>query len=234
MPPQRPLTRLLARPLAALLAGCAFASTAAPLTGPARARIEEFLAIQTQGLPGQVRLRIDAPASGQLPACAALTPFLPPGTALWGRVSVGVRCNAERPWTRFVPVHIGVEGSYYVASRGIDAGQPVGAGDVARRQGDLTALPRSIVTSERDLQGVVAVNRIAAGAPLRQELLRGVVVIQQNQSVSLRAQGEGFVVSAEGRAMTRAAAGDTLQVKLANGRLVQGVAQADGSVELLR
>lgn len=234
MHPQRSLTRLFPRLLAGLLAGCALAGVAAPLTGPARASIEQFLAIQTQGLPGQVRLRIDAPSSGQLPTCAALTPFLPPGTALWGRVSVGVRCDAERPWTRFVPVHIGVEGSYYIASRAIDAGQPVGAGDVTRRQGDLTALPRSVVTSERDLQGVVAVNRIAAGAPLRQELLRGVVVIQQNQSVSLRAQGEGFVVSAEGRAMTRAAAGDTLQVKLANGRLVQGVAQADGSVELAR
>lgn len=240
MPPQRPLIRLLSRSAAALLAACAAISHAAapagptPLAGPVRASIEQFLRGQTQGLPGKVRLRIDTPASGPLPPCAAPAPFVPTGATLWGRGFVGVRCNAETPWTRFVPVHVSVDGSYYVASRSIEAGQPLADTDFQRRDGDLTALPRSVITSDSALRGVVAVNRIAAGAPLRKELLRGVVVIQQNQNVNLRIQGDGFVVSTAGRAMTRAATGDPVPVKLPDGRQIRGVAQTDGSVELPR
>jgi flagella basal body P-ring formation protein FlgA len=63
-------------------------------------------------------------------------------------------------------------------------------------------------------------------------MFRGMVVIQQGQTVRLVAQGEGFLASSEGKAMTRAAVGATLQVKTAAGRLVSGVARQDGQVSL--
>ncbi len=148
------------------------------------------------------------------------------------RVSVGVRCQAERPWTRYVQAHVAVEGSYFVAARAIDSGRPLGAGDVTERTGDLTRLPRSVITSAAELAGVVTVNRVAPGAPLRKELVRGVTVIQQGQAVKVVAQGQGFAVSTEGKAMTGAVVGAVVQAKTRDGRLVSGVADEEGQIQL--
>lgn len=203
----------------------------APLAGSARPVIEQFLLRQTAGLPGKVGIRIDTPMSGALPPCEAPDPFLPSGARLWGRLLVGVRCNANQPWTRYVPAYITVVGTYYVAARPISAGQALTPADAATREGDLTTLPGSVIVESAQLNGVIASNPIASGAPLRRELLRSITLVQQGQTVKVLTQGAGFVVSAEGKAMTHAAAGAIVQVKLQGGRLLSGVVRPDGMVE---
>lgn len=213
---------------------------AAELSGNAKPVIEQFLLTQTGGLPGKVSIRIDTPMSGALPACDALEAFLPNGARVWGRVSVGLRCrggnngdgSATPVWTRYVPAYVAVVANYYVAGRPINAGDTLNAADIALREGDLTTLPRGVITNPQQASGMVASNRIALGAPLRLELLRGATVIQQGQNVKVQSQGSGFVVSTEGRAMTNAAAGATIQVKTQAGQILSGIVRADGSVEL--
>lgn len=221
--------RLLALALAAGLgaAGCPAAQPA----GEVREVVEQFLKAQTAGLPGEARISVTLPGSA-LPPCDALEPFLPNGAQVRGRVSVGLRCPGERPWTRFVQAHVAVEGRYLVATRAIEAGQPLGTGDVAARTGDLAALPKSVLADAAELKGMVAANRIAAGAPLRRELLRGTVVIQQGQTVQVIAGGPGFTVSTEARALTRAEIGALVQAKTRDGRLVSGVADEEGQIRL--
>lgn len=213
------------------LAGCC-AANAADTAAAANAVIEKYLQAQSAGLPGKVTISLEGRGTSALPACEAPEAFLPSGAKPWGRVSVGVRCQSERPWTRFVQAHVAVEGSYFVAARAIDAGRPLGAGDVAERTGDLTRLPRSVITSAAELAGVVTVNRVAPGAPLRKELVRGVTVIQQGQAVKVVAQGQGFVVSTEAKAMTGATVGAVVQAKTRDGRLVSGVADEEGQIQL--
>lgn len=218
-----------------LLAALAAAACAAPVFAAADTAgtvIEKYLQVQTAGLPGKVTISLEGRGTAALPDCDAPEAFLPPGATPWGRVSVGVRCQAQRPWTRFVQAHISVEGSYFVAARAIDAGRALGAGDVTERTGDLTRLPRSVITSAAELAGVVTVNRVAPGAPLRKELVRGVTVIQQGQAVKVVAQGQGFVVSTEGKAMTGAAVGAVVQARTRDGRLVSGVADEEGQIQL--
>ena len=222
----RALRRLLLLPLIAGLA----AAPAAAAPADARAVVERFLQAQTAGLAGKARIEVNMPAT--LPACESLQAFLPRGAAPTGRVSVGLRCAGDRPWMRYVQARVAIEGRYFVAARAIEAGQALGAGDLAERTGDLGTLPRSVVTDAAELKGVVAANRIAAGAPVRRELLRGVVVIQQGQTVQVVAQGPGFTVSTEARAMTRAEAGATVQAKTRDGRLVSGVADEGGQILL--
>lgn len=213
---------------------------ATELSGGAKPVIEQFLLTQTSGLPGKVSIRIDTPMSGALPDCDALEAFLPNGARVWGRVSVGLRCNgnnsgdgpATPSWTRYVPAYVAVEANYYVAGRPINAGDTLSVADIQLRQGDLSALPRGVITNPQQASGMVASNRIALGAPLRLELLRGATVIQQGQNVKVQSQGSGFVVSTEGRAMTNAAAGATIQVKTQAGQTLSGMVRADGSVEL--
>ena len=238
MPPYRTLLSHVAPALSMVLAAMAMlmpargaAPLALPLSGSAVTVIERFLLAQTTGLPGKVSITLDTPRSGALPSCEEPEAFLPPGTRPWGRVSVGVRCNENPPWTRYVAAHIAIVGSYYVAARPIAAGQALTLADVAVREGDLATLPASVVVDPAQLSGVVASNRIASGAPIRRELLRAVVLVQQGQSIRIVTRGAGFVASAEGKAMTDAAAGAVVQVKMQGGQLLSGIVRPDGIVE---
>ncbi|MEO8013731.1 MAG: flagellar basal body P-ring formation chaperone FlgA [Polaromonas sp.] len=219
--------------LAALLALAAAAHGAAPLplSGYARPVIEQFLSTQTAGLPGQVQISIDAPHSGSLPPCDALEAFLPGGALLRGRVSVGVRCNAAPRWTRYVQARIALMGTYLAAARQIEAGQALGPADTVTREADMTTLPASVVVDSSQLEGQVTRNRIAAGAPVRREQLRGVSLVQQGQTVKVVSRGPGFVVSTEGKAMAAAAAGALVQVRMQGGQLLTGTLGADGIVD---
>jgi flagella basal body P-ring formation protein FlgA len=202
-----------------------------PSASLASSAMEQFVLGRATGLPGKVGVRFDLAMLQALPACSAPEPFLPAGARLWGRVSIGVRCSTEQPWVRYVPAHVSVTGGYYVAARLIGVGQLLSLADVQAREGDLTALPASVIVDVAQISGMVARNRIASGAPLRQEFLRALVIVQQGQIVKVVSQGVGFTISTEGRAMTQAAAGALLQVKTHGGGMVSGIVQSDGVLE---
>ena len=68
--------------------------------------IEDFLYNNTGTLSGQVIVNV-----GQidkhlaLPQCPHLEPFVPTGGRLWGKTSIGVRCDSQvAKWTIYVPV----------------------------------------------------------------------------------------------------------------------------------
>lgn len=234
----KPIHQTLQKPFAGVMAVLmALAGLAAhgaaplPLAGYARPVIEQFLASQTAGLPGKVEISIDALPSGSLPPCDVLEAFLPGGTQLRGRISVGVRCNADPRWSRYVRARIAIIGTYQAAARQIEAGQALGPADTVVREADMTTLPASVVVDAGQLVGQVALNRIAAGAPVRREQLRGVLLVQQGQTVKVVSRGTGFVVSAEGKAMAVAAAGALVQVRMLGGQLLTGMLGADGVVE---
>ncbi|MBO9515604.1 MAG: flagellar basal body P-ring formation protein FlgA [Variovorax sp.] len=224
--------RLLRIALPACLASLGATSWAASqLPEAAREAVERFLKVQTAGLPGKATVTFN-PSSGTLPPCNDFEAFMPTGASPWGRVSIGLRCRGEKPWSRFVSAQVAVHGTYYVAARTIEPGEALAAADVIERSGDLTALPRSVVTEASALRGVTSAQRIAAGAPLRKEQMRSMLVIQQGQTVQVIAQGAGFTVTTEGKAMTRAEAGATVQAKTRDGRLVSGIADEDGTIRL--
>ena len=228
---QGPFSGVVAVLLALALPAAAHAAEPLPLSGYARPVIEQFLARQTATLPGKVQISIDTPLSGNLPPCDALEPFLPGGAQLRGRVSVGVRCLASPGWTRYVQARISVMGRYHAAARQIEAGQILTAADTVVLEADMASLPASVIVDAGQLLGKVVLNRIASGAPVRREQLRGVLLVQQGQTLKVVSQGQGFVVSTEGKAMTSAEAGDVLQVRIQGGQLVSGTLRADGIVE---
>jgi flagella basal body P-ring formation protein FlgA len=64
-------------------------------------------------------------------------------------------------------------------------------------------------------------------------MLKASPVVQQGQTVMVVSNGQGFSVSAEGQAMTKASEGQVVQVKVANGQLVSGIARIGGKVEVI-
>lgn len=161
-----------------------------------------------------------------------LRALLPPGSRLWGRTTVGVRCLAPAPWTVYVPVRISVSGSYLVAARQLRRGEIVGDGDLFAQNGDLGTLPASVVTDPEQALGKTVRNGVAAGQPLRGDQLTAPWAVQQGQSVKLLSTGAGFTVSNEGKALNNATDGQIAQVRTASGQVVSGVARPGGIVEV--
>ena len=197
-----------------------------------RVAAEQFLRQQAAGLPGQVVITVKPAAPSGLAQCVALEPFLPPGARVWGRTTVGMRCVGEHPWTLYLQARVAVNGNYYVASRDIAPGQSISQADIEARQTDLTNMPRSVVTDVSQIVGTAAQSRITAGMPLRVDLLRTVNAVKFDQPVKLVAQGAGFSISSEGRALGNAAPGESVQVRTGSGQIISGVVKDGGTVEV--
>lgn len=195
--------------------------------------VNALLARETAGLPGEVSLSVGTlDDRNLLPACEALEAFLPAGTRAWGQISVGVRCLGPVAWTVYVPVKVSVVSDYLVTARPIRPGQIIGPSDIERRRGDLAALGDRTLTAAEQAMGHYVRYAVAAGQALRSDMLRLPDAIKQGQTVRVIGIGERFQVANEGRAMNRAAEGEPVRVRLANGQVVSGIARHGGIVEV--
>ncbi len=195
--------------------------------------IEDFLRVQTRGLPGQATFTVGMiDPNNNLAPCPALEAFLPAGGRPWGRTNLGVRCQAEGGWSIYVPVQVKVMGEYYVTARPLARGQVISAGDLVRRTGDLAELPAGIVTEESQAVGKTLNVGVQSGQILRNDTLRAQLVVQQGQSVKVVSGGKGFQVATEGKALNNAADGQVVQVRTASGQTVSGIARQGGTVEV--
>jgi flagella basal body P-ring formation protein FlgA len=195
--------------------------------------VEQYLKSQTTGLPGAVSITVGAVfPRAVLAPCPALEVFQAPGTRNWGNTMVGVRCSGPATWTLYVAAQVRVTGTYVVTARPVSQGRPLEPADLATRQGELTQLPHSVLTDLRHALGKTPTINLLPGEPLKQELLRAALAIQQGQTVKVQTAGNGFRVSAEGLALNNAQEGQLAQVRTASGQTVSGVARGAGIVEV--
>ncbi|TDQ89911.1 flagellar basal body P-ring formation chaperone FlgA [Paraburkholderia silvatlantica] len=197
-----------------------------------RAAALAFLQQQSAGLPGRVSITVAPVFPRGLAACTSLEPFMPPGARTYGHTTVGVRCIGAKPWTLYVSARIAVDVTYYVASRQIGAGEALSAADFMPRAGDLANLPQTIVTDPRQATGAVALARIAAGLPLRTDMLRSAASVVIGQTVKVIAVGSNFTISAEGSALNNAEPGQQVRVRTSGGQIISGVVKDAGTVQV--
>ncbi|HDR9152960.1 TPA: flagellar basal body P-ring formation protein FlgA [Burkholderia vietnamiensis] len=215
------------------------AAAAQPATPPGQQDPESirrsalaFLQQQIAGLPGKTTTTVAAAFPRGLAECTTLEPFLPTGARLWGRTTVGVRCAGARPWTVYLQAKVTVQATYYVAARQIAPGEPLTAADLIARNGDLTVLPLAVITDPAQAIGATSLARIAAGLPLRQDMLKSAASVSAGQTVRVVAAGPGFTISAEGNALANAAPGQSVRVRMAAGQIVTAIVKDAGTVEI--
>ena len=211
----------------------AAATTARQDEATLRQAVEQFLLDQSKGLPGEVNVVV-GPIDPRLflAACPGFETFLPSGNKAWGKTTVGVRCNEATHWSVYVSAVVHVNGDYVAAVTPLAQGQQVSANDVAIVHGDLTALPPSIVTNLTQAVGMTVARSVPAGMPVRQDALKTQAAVTSGQVVRLVSSGDGFSVSAEGRALSNAGEGQVVQARVANGQVVSGIAKLGGTVEV--
>ncbi len=193
---------------------------------------EQFVREKTADVAGEVNVTVSRPDSRlHLAKCDRLEAWLPSGNRLWGRASVGVRCQ-NPAWSIYVPVTVKVTGQALVAARPLSSGQILEAEDVRLQLRDLTAFPGGLFTNPEQVIGKTAATSIRADSLLRPEQLRSQLAVKQGQQVILVAQGAGFKVSSDGQAMGNAAIGQVVSVKTRSGQTIKGIAKGDGVVEV--
>lgn len=214
--------------------------TALPLSAPACAEetamiVETALSharLQTQKYPGKVVITPGKTNFPPLAACSAMEAFTPPGSKMLGKVTVGVRCLAPQAWSVLVPLTVTASATYVTTVRPLVAGQVIQADDLTVVTADASILPTGSIADPTLAVGKTVRNSIGAGQVLRGDALLAPLVIRQGQTVKVISQGNGFAVSSEGRAINNAAVGQVVQVRMPSGQSVQGVAKADGSIEI--
>jgi flagella basal body P-ring formation protein FlgA len=212
------------------------ATAAFPFQDPAPVKrvVEDFLRVQTKGLPGRVSFSVSPmdPGNQLAPCPAPLEAGQPPGTRAWGKTTVTVRCPIDGGWSVFVPVQVRIVAEYLVAARPLAQRQVLTDADLGRQSGDLSDLPAGTLTDPAQAVGRQTALAVAAGQPLRSDMLRQVLVVLQNQAVKVVSKGQGFQVANEGRALNNGVEGQVVQVRLGNGQVVSGIARNGGIVEV--
>ncbi len=179
-----------------------------------------------QVIVGQIDQRIT------LPKCDRLEPFLPSGSRLWGKTSVGVRCDTQASWTIYVQAEVKVMGNVLHIARPVSRDQLISYNDIELQVVNLTQMPEGVLTEHAQAIGKLAVTNLSAGQPLRQNMLRAPFVILRGQNVKLMVKGRGFSISSEGHALSDAAEGQPVQVRNSSGRIISGLARPNAIVEV--
>jgi flagellar basal body P-ring formation protein FlgA len=167
-----------------------------------------------------------------LAPCARVEPSLPSNARLWGRVNVMIRCVEGANWNVALPVTVRVFGNALVASRALQANEPVGAADTMVQEVELSRDAGTPVSMAEQLEQRVLSRPVANGAVLRQEWFRAMPVIAAGDQVRILATGNGFAISGEGQALNQAAEGQTVRVRTETGRVVSGTARSGRIAEI--
>lgn len=199
----------------------------------AESAVEAFVTAETRQYGDAVRISVgQSGTTAQFPPCVRLDVFLPAGTRLWGKTSVGVKCSEPTAWTAFVPVNVSVSGSYLLTARRVNRGQTLTESDITLMTGDLTTLPAGALTEARLAVGQRVKNALAARQVLTREQLFQPPVIRQGDKVRVVARGGSFFAASDGVALNNAAEGEPVKVRAGNGRTLSGTARLRGEVEL--
>ena len=153
---------------------------------------------------------------------------------LWGEISVALTCPSGKSWTRTMKAYVSVPGEIWRAKTSILPGSPFKTAEWVRVTVDLAKLPEPLLGSLADsveaLNGFEARRAIPSGRPLVLTDWQKIAVIKRGATVKVTLRGSGFDIAATGVTLDEGAVGDTVRVRTPEGKVLEGVAEADGSV----
>lgn len=184
--------------------------------------LESFKESREHGLRVEVDVgRVDPRL--RLAPCGQIEPYLPPGSRLWGRTRVALRCvDGQSRWNITIPVTVKAWGTAWVLKRDVPAGAAIDDSDVMAAEVDWAAEASPVLVKPRVWVGQVAARNLGAGQAIRASSLKAAMVFHSGTQVRVLAVGRGFTISADGQALTSGSVGQTARVRMDNGRILNG------------
>lgn len=169
----------------------------------------------------------------RLAACQRVEPYIPPGTRLWGKSRIGLRCleGAVR-WNVFLPLTVRAWGPAWVLRRPVAAGAILTQEDADIAEIDWAEQHAAVLADTSKWVGQQAAYALPAGQALRQNMVRPVPAFGPGAQVRVASHGNGFRVTVLGQALTAGVEGQPVRVRLKGGRVVTGTVREDQTVEV--
>ncbi len=196
-------------------------------------------AVHSSGLAEKspLRLQVDVGAldpSLRLAPCARAEPYLPAGARLWGRTRLGLRCvDGPTRWNVFLPVTVQAFGPAWVLAGNVPAGAVLTVADAVESEVDWAAAPAPVLADPALWVGQVAARPLQAGQALRQSMVKAPQLFPMGAQVRVSAQGPGFAISTAGQALSAGSVGQNVRVRMANGKIIEGIVLDDGTISAL-
>ncbi|MES2354494.1 MAG: flagellar basal body P-ring formation chaperone FlgA [Pseudomonadota bacterium] len=204
-----------------------------PTTSTLKTTARAFLEQQLAGQAGEVRITVKDPDSRiKISACNQLEPFLPNGSKLTGRTLVGIRCLEPSPWQLHMLVDIRISATIWVANRPLSAKSLLKQSDLRQETLDITNYPTVVITKTEQVVGKTLNRSIPAGMPIRLDALQSEDALAAGDVVRVECIGQGFKVTSEGKVLSNANSGQTVQVRTSSGQVVTGTARPGKTVEV--
>lgn len=194
-------------------------------------------AAQVHEVAGNMPLRMEVSVGSldprlRLAPCNRVEPYLPIGARLWGRTRLGLRClDGATRWNVFLPVTIKAWGPAFVLTGNVPAGTVLTAADAMESEVDWAADTAPVAATPESWVGLIASRYLLAGQTLRQNMVRAPELFKAGTQVRVVAQGPGFSVTSSGQAVTAGAVGQSIRVRMDNGRMISGTVSQDGTIE---
>ena len=169
----------------------------------------------------------------RLAPCQQIEPYLPPGTRLWGRSRIGLRCLQGRVhWNVYVPVTIKAWGPAWVLRRPVPGGTILTQDDAEIAEMDWAEQSASVLATPESWVGEQAAFALQPGQTLRSNMVRPVPAFSRGAQVRVKSVGSGFHVVVSGEAMDAGVVGQPVRVQLSGGKIITGTVRKGQIVEV--
>lgn len=191
-----------------------------------QAQLTTFFAQQLAGFSDEVSVTVRTPPN-LYPSCEQPSFTVTGTTKLWGNVNVLARCANEK---RYLQVAVQATGNYVVAAAPIARGSVLQASSVTLKRGRLDQLPPRTMLDIDQAQDAVSLRDMAPGQAIQLSMLRKAWRVKAGQQVMVVANGDGFSINSEGKALNNAAVAQNARVRMSSGQVVSGTVDSDGNI----
>jgi flagella basal body P-ring formation protein FlgA len=147
-----------------------------------------------------------------------------------GKTSIGVRCNEQPGWSIFLQANIKISINLLVSNKPLSQGTVLSATDFSLHEGTLGQ--PGMLTDPTQAIGKTLKFSIGTGQVLRSDMLQASLVVHQGQTIKLLVRGNGYTIGTEGQALSNAASGQSVRVKVVSGQVVSAIATTEASAEV--
>jgi len=163
----------------------------------------------------------------------ALSVFLPRGSRVLGRITVGVKCAGTKAWSIHVPLTVKVTKTIAVASKLLPRGTLLSKTDIRMKTVDLATLPHGYIDNMAALLGQRLKRRLSPGVAFSPAIVRKPEKIKRGQRVTIIARSGAMAVRMAGKALSSGAVGERIKViNTASKRKREGVITAQGEIQV--
>jgi flagella basal body P-ring formation protein FlgA len=164
----------------------------------------------------------------KLSACdSPLDEFIAPGSGLLGRVTIGVRCLGNKPWTIYVPALVKGIRKVVITTHPILRNTSVAQEDICLEERTITANTSDYIYKPEQILGKIIVRTLPASTALKLNMLSAPILVRRGQQVIILAEETGLEVRMAGTALMDGTSGQTIRVinslskRTVEGRVIQ-------------